>query len=441
MDRDGIIEALLLWNFWEKEIDTGIPRPGYLACIKKFLVTDEVVVLTGVRRSGKSTILLQALSELFKSKVPKINTLYVNFEDPKFYNFLNVDLLDNIWQAYIDYLKPKGKVYLVLDEVQKVQGWEHWVRSKYDRKEDVKIFVTGSNAELLSPEFATVLTGRHFQVPVTPLSFGEFLSFKGIKADSGRLWYVKNKNKLFNLTREYLATGGFPKVVLTKGELLRKELLLQYFNDILTKDVVERYKIKDVSKLKNLALFYNTNFTRSYSFNKVKKVADFALSLDSVQRFSHYMENAFLISFLRRFSFSLRNQMQAQRKVYLVDNGMRNAVAFKFSEDKGKLLENAVYQQLQCGNKEIFYFSEKNEVDFVCKEGLKVNELYNVCYSLENKETLLREVSALVEAMKYFKLKESSIIIAEGRGEKIKEQDFTITIVPFCEWALQSGDK
>jgi len=435
MDKDEIIGALLLWNFWEKEIATGIPRQGYLERINKFLPTDEVVALTGVRRCGKSTILLQALAELFKAKVPRANTLYVNFEDPKFYNSLNIDLLDNIWQAYIDYLKPKGKVYLVLDEVQKVKGWEHWVRSKYDRKENVKIFITGSNSELLSPEFATVLTGRHLQLSVTPLNFREFLQFKGMDVESDKLWIVKNKAKLLNLSLEYLVTGGFPKVVLTEDESLRKELLSQYFSDILTKDIVERYRVKDVSKLRNLALFYSTNFTRSYSFNKVKKVADFSLSLDSVYRFSHYMESAFLISFLQRFSYSIKNQMHAQRKVYLVDNGIHNAVAFKFSEDKGKLLENAVYRHLRSTNREVYYYSEKKEVDFVCKQGLKVKELYNVCYSLDDKETLLRETAALIEGMKYFKLKESNIIIAEGRKRQITEQGFTILIVPFYEWA------
>ena len=439
MDKEEIIGALLLWNFWEKEIATGIPRQYYLERIKKFLSTDEVVALTGVRRCGKSTILLQALAELFKANVPRANTLYVNFEDPKFYNSLNIDLLDNIWQAYIDYLKPKGKVYLVLDEVQKVKGWEHWVRSKYDRKENVKIFITGSNAELLSPEFATILTGRHLQLPVTPLNLREFMQFKGMNMESGKLWNVKNKAKLLNLSLEYLVTGGFPKVVLTEDELLRKELLSQYFSDILTKDIVERYRVKDVSKLRNLALFYSTNFTRSYSFNKVKKVADFSLSLDSVHRFSHYMESAFLISFLQRFSYSIKNQMQAQRKVYLVDNGIHNAVAFKFSEDKGKLLENAVYQHLRNTNREVYYYSEKKEVDFVCKQGLKVKELYNACYSLSDKETLLRETAALIEGMKYFKLKESTIIIAEGNKRQISEQGFTISIVPFYEWALSLG--
>lgn len=438
MEKEQIVEALLPWNFWEKDIETGIPRKKYLSRIEKYLTTDEIITLTGVRRSGKSTILLQVLSGLIKGKIPRSNILYVNFEDPQFYNFLNLDLLGRIWQAYCDYLKPKGRVYLVLDEVQKIEGWEHWVRAKYDRKEKVKIFVTGSNAELLSPEFATVLTGRHLELSVAPLTFKEFLKFRGIEVKNDKLWLLKKKGDLERNLIEYLKIGGFPKIVLTPDELVRGELLAQYFNDILTKDVAERHKIKDVNKLKNLALFYSTNFTRGYTFNKVKKVADFALSLDSIGRFSHYLENSFLISFLPRFSYSLKNQMQAQRKVYLVDNGIHNATAFKFSENKGKLLENAVFQQLRDDRQEVYFFSEKKEVDFVCKRGLKVIGLINACYSIDDKETLLRETSALIEGMKYFKLKESKIIIGEGEYREISEQGFHISIIPFYQWALGS---
>lgn len=437
MQKEQIIDTLLLWNFWEKDIDTGILRDEYLDQIQRYLKTDEIVALTGVRRSGKSTISLQVLANLIKNNVSRANTLYINFEDPKFYNFLNVDLLDNIWEAYFDYLRPDGKVYLVLDEIQKIKGWEHWARAKYDRKEKVKLFVTGSNAELLSSEFASVLTGRHLQLFVTPLNFTEFLKFRNIEVKSDKFWWLKNKDALKKLSWEYLQTGGFPKVVLTKDELLRKELLTQYFNDILTRDIVDRYKVKSVDKLRNLALFYSTNFTRKYSFNKVKKVADFSLSLDSIHRFSHYLENSFLVDFLPRFSYSLKNQMQTDRKVYFVDNGMHNSISFKFSLDKGKLLENAVFHHLKRRNVELYYFSEKQEVDFVCKEGLSITELINVCYSIDDKETLLRETSALVEGMRYFKLKESKIIVAEGTRKKLNEQGFDIWIVPFCQWVLE----
>lgn len=436
MEKEQIIETLLLWNFWEKDIDTGIPRQEYLTQMKRYLNTDEIVTLTGVRRSGKSTLLLQLIDKLIKNDVPRINTIYVNFEDPRFYNFLNIDLLDIIWESYCDYLKPKGKVYLILDEIQKIKGWENWTRAKYDRKENIKIFVTGSNAELLSSEFASVLTGRHLQLFITPLSFREFLKFRGIVIEKDKLWLLKNKSRLKNLALEYLQSGGFPKIILTEDELLRKELLSQYFNDILSRDIVNRYRVKDADKLEKLALFYGTNFTRKYNYNKIKRVTDFALSLDSIQRFSHYLKNAFLIDFLPRFSYSLKDQMQTDRKVYFVDNGMHNAIAFKFSKDKGKLLENTVFQHLKRQKKEVYYFHEKQEVDFVCKQGLDIVELINVCYRLEDKETLLRETSALVEAMRYFKLRESKIIIAEGDSDNITEHGFDIQIIPFYLWAL-----
>ncbi len=437
MNREEIIATLVPWNFWEKDIAIGIKREHYLLRIRRYLATNEILAVSGIRRSGKSTILLQVLADLIQGGTSRKNTLYVNFEDPKFYNALKIDLLDEIWNAYIQYIKPVGKTYIVLDEIQNVKGWERWVRAKYDKKEDIKIFVTGSNAELLSSEFASVLTGRHLQLFVMPLNFREFLMFKDIDTGDDKLWLASHRETLQNLTRDYLQVGGFPKIVITGDDLLRRELLSQYFTDILTRDIVERFHVKDVAKLKNLALFYGTNFTRRYSFHKIKKVAEFSLSLDSIHRFSQYLESSFLINFLTRFSYSLKNQAMADRKVYFVDNGMHHAIAFKFSSDKGKLLENTVYYHLKQQGQDVYYFSEKNEVDFVCKKGTDITGLINVCYHLGDKETLLREIKALREAMKYFKLKESTIIVAEGGPREIKEDDFTVHVVPFGEWALR----
>lgn len=436
MQHEQIIEALSIWNFWEKNLETGITRGDYLTRLTRYLSTDEIVSVTGIRRSGKSTILLQLLNDLIKKQVPRKNTLYINFEEPKFYSALSLDFLDQVWQVYLDFFQPEGMVYLVLDEVQRVKGWEQWVRSKYDRREKVKIFVTGSNTALLSSEFSSVLTGRHLQVKVTPLSFKEFIAFQGMVSSEDPLWRIRQKKALLKWTEDYLMTGGFPKVVLTDDPLVRKELLSQYFDDILTRDVAERYRIKELAKLKNLALLYLTWMARPYSFNKIKKMADFSLSLDTVHRFSRYLEESFLIYSLPRFSYSLRNQMQAQRKVYPADNGLYNAVASKFSADKGKLLENAVFQQIKRSGREFYYFSEKKEVDFIIKEGLKVTEAINVCYDISDRETLLREVTGLVEAMEYFKLKESLLITADALPRMITEKGLTINITSFYQWAL-----
>lgn len=437
MEYEKIIEALIFWNFWERDISVGVPRNQYLQQISRYLKTDEIVALTGVRRSGKSTILLQTVKQLIhQQKVLPQNTLYINFEDPKFFNYLKIELLDEIYKAYKQYLKPQGRIYIVLDEVQKIEGWEHWVRTKYDQKEDVKIFVTGSNADFLASEFSNVLTGRHFQIQVTPLNFREFLEFKKVEISNDPMWFIQKEEILNQCLAEYLIYGGFPKVVLAEDEFLRKELLMQYFHDILSKDIVDRYKLKEITKLKSLALFYAANITRKFSFHKVDKVIDFPISLDSIQKFSHYLQSSFLVNFLVRFSYSLKNQMQTDRKVYFIDNGMRNAVAFKFSSDKGKLLENAVYQHLLQQKKEVYYFNEKKEVDFVCMESAKIKELIGVCYSLKEKETFLREVAALKEGMAYFKRKKALLITADGDEKEIKEDGAVIKIASFKKWAL-----
>ena len=188
MQRDQIIEALSIWNFWETEIDTGIRREEYLDLFSRYLSTDEIVTVTGIRRSGKSTLLLQLLKDRIKKQTPRETTLFINFEEPKFYPVLNLEFLDQVWQSYLDFFKPTGLVYLVLDEVTRVKGWEQWVWSKYDRKEKVKIFVTGSNTALLSSEFSSVLTGRHLEAGVWPLSFKEFIAFQGMASSEDPRW-------------------------------------------------------------------------------------------------------------------------------------------------------------------------------------------------------------------------------------------------------------
>lgn len=438
MKKEAIIKTLLFWNFWEKDINVGIPRPRYLDTIKRYLKTDEIIAITGVRRSGKSTILLQTLSHMIKAGTSAKNTLYVNFEDPLFFNDLKIDLIEQIYQTYVAYLKPEGTVTIVLDEVQKIQGWEQWARSKYDQKENVKIFVTGSNADFLSSEFSSVLTGRHLQIQINPLDFREFITFKKCPFSHDPLWAIKNKNTLAALLSDYLEWGGFPKVVLTDDTILRKELLMQYFHDILSKDIVERHKLKDYNKLKSLTLFYATNFTRAFSFHKVRNLSEVSLSLDSIQRFSQYLNSAYLIDFMPRFSYSIKNQMQTGRKVYLIDNGIQNAVAFKFSSDKGKLLENAVYQHVKAQSIDIYYFAEKKEVDFVCKQGKDITRIIGVSYDVSNKETFNREMNALSEGMKYFGLQQATLIIAEGEKQTYKTDCGTVTIIPFVEWSLGS---
>ena len=252
---EQIIEILDKWNLWNRKIETGIIREEYLKKLELFLKTDEIIAIVGVRRSGKSTILLQLLEHITtKKNVNKINTLYVNLEDDLLYPYLDIKLLNRIYEAYKTVLKPKGKVYIIFDEIQKIDGWEHFVRSIYDRKENAKIFVTGSSSKLLASEFSSLLTGRHLTLHIYPLNFKEYLKFKNFNIKT-KLDEIHNRKKLIQISKEFLVDGGFPKIILTKNDLLKKELLTSYFNNIITRDIVERYKIRDISKIKNIALF------------------------------------------------------------------------------------------------------------------------------------------------------------------------------------------
>ncbi len=430
LTNEQIVEILDKWNFWKKKIDIGILRDLYLDKLKLFLKTDEVVAVQGVRRCGKSTILLQLLDYLISKKnVNPLNTLYVNFEDESFYPYLNVELLNQIYEAYRLTLNPKGKIYVVFDEIQKIEGWEHFVRGIYDRKENAKIYVTGSSSRLLSSEFSSLLTGRHLTLQVYPLSFKEYLKFKKFEVKT-KLDKIHSKKKLIELSKDFLVEGGFPKAVLTKDELLKRQLLTSYFNDIITKDIVERYKIRDISKIKNLALFYAANLCEFISFNSIKKMLE-EKSVETIERYSSFLESAYLVFFNKMFNYSLKKQMANERKIYFIDNGLRQAVAFQFKDMYGNLLENAVYLELlKEGKEDIFYHKSKKEVDFLIQRGLKIAFVLNVCWDLADPDTKEREVNSLIEAMNTYGLKMGYIVTFDTE-KTIQIKDKEIRVIPF----------
>lgn len=433
---EQIIEILDKWNFWNKKIEMGILRSLYLDKLKLFLTTDEVVAVQGVRRSGKSTILLQLLNYLISERnVNPHNILYVNLEDEFFYPYLNINLLTQIYDAYKSIMYPKGKIYLVFDEIQKIDGWEHFIRGVYDRKENAKIFVTGSSSRLLSSEFSSLLTGRHLTLQVYPLNFKEYLKFKNFEVKT-KMDKIHNKKKLMQISRDFLIEGGFPKIVLTKNELVRKELLTSYFNDIITKDIVERYKIRDVSKIKNLALFYAANFCEFISFNSIKKMLG-EKSVETIERYSSFLESAYLIFFNKMFDYSLKKQMVNERKVYLIDNGLRQAVAFQFKDMYGNLLENAVYLELLKGGKEtVFFYKGKKEADFAVQRGLKIHLVLNVCWDLTDPDTKKRELNSLVEAMDSYGLKRG-FIITYDTAKTLQIKGKLIKVIPFYKLCFE----
>lgn len=429
MKKDRIIEILNNWNFWNKDIDIGIRRAGYLEKLKNLEKTGQIVAVAGVRRSGKSTLMLQYIKHLIDGGLDNKNALYINFEDPRFYTELSLQLLQDIYEAYLEFMEPNAAPYIFLDEAQNVAGWEKFARALHERKE-AKIFVSGSSSKLLSEEFGTVLTGRHVDLTVYPLSFGEFLTFKGLEIKD-KMDLISKRIKIKGLLRDFIENGAFPQVVLS-GE--KKEILARYFDDIVSRDVVERYNVRKAAKLRALASYYLTNVSSPISFNRIKKFI--GLPFNTVERFSYFLNYAQLVFFVKKFAYSLKEQEVNPRKVYCVDTGMRNAVCFTVSDDMGKLYENVVFLKLLQDGREVYYWKNKGECDFLVKKGRVVGEAIQVCFDVENEETREREVRGLLEAMKKFRISRG-IVITEDYESEEKMGKKRIEFVPLWKWLLE----
>jgi predicted AAA+ superfamily ATPase len=437
MEKSRIIEVLAGWNFWNRDLEVGIPRKSYLDELLRFVKADKIVSIVGVRRSGKSTLMRQMAKAMIEAGTDRKNILIVNFEEPEFEG-ANVGLLQRIYEAYLEILRPPGKPFLFLDEVQNVERWERFVRALNERKEAF-IAISGSSSRLLSQELATVLTGRQIYFEIFPLSFREFLSFEGMEI-GGMEEALLNSSKIRGLFREYLEVGGFPEIVLNKDPAYRARTSRSYYEDIISRDVVQRFKIRKPEGLKALARFYLTNISSPISFNRISRFLN--LPTETIRRFSYSLETANLIFFTKRFSWSVKEQENSPRKVYSVDVGISNAIGFRFRENLGKVAENLVAVELrrkmaQNPSTEVFYWKDigQREVDFVVKEGLRVKQLIQVCWDPTDEATRKRELKGLARAMEGFKLREGLVLTEDFEGEE-KINGRRVRFVPLWKWLI-----
>jgi len=424
------INKLNEWNpWWENKrlIDElkGEPRPQYKNLIDSTKIR-EITIITGVRRSGKSTLMYQIIDNLLKKGIVPEQILFVNLEDKK----LTKDTLDDIYSGYRESINLNKKAYVFLDEIHRREGWESWIRKKYDLKTNAKFIISGSCSYLLKKEYSTLLTGRNLTFEVFPLSFDEFLLFKklNINKDNIKKGIILEKTKLSILKylKEYLTLGGFPEI-LFKQKNYKIKVLEQYFDDILYKDIVDRYNLNS-QKTKDFALFLITNFTNFISLRNIRN--SLKLSYDTIKDYLSYYKEAFLFFTLDHFSYSFKEQKTLASKIYCIDNGLRNAVSFKFSEDEGKLAENLVLVELKRKEKEPYYWKNKSEVDFVIKNKDQSLTAINVSYTDELKE---REEKGLLEFKKEFKKTKELIIITKNLEKKEKGIRYT----PLWKWLLE----
>ena len=435
--KENIIEILIDWNLWGNFSPNFKPREEYLKKINSFLKTGQILVIKGVRRAGKSALTYLTVMDLIKKgHLKKENALFINFEDPRLPIDLEIKDIIKIYETYLEDLRPTGQMLVVLDEIQRVKAWERAARFFLENK-NLKVIVTGSSSKLLSQEYATVLTGRHIDLEIFPLSFQEFLQFKNLKLRS-KLDILRERVKIKQMLTRFVNYGGFPKVILEKE---KEKLLETYFNDIIVKDVVQRFKIKEMGKLTELARWYVTNISTVQSFNKIKNY--FKLSLDSVERFSSYFDLARLCIFVPKFSYSPKSLALSPKKVYIIDQGFFKVLGFNFSQNLGRIYENIVgLEILRFYKKEIFYWKNSgHEVDFVVKEGLKITRLIQVCYNIENPEVKKREIQALLRASQELSCRDLLVITEDYQAEEKviwRKMSSMIKFIPLWKWLLNN---
>jgi len=429
MKDSQLIEVLEYWNFWSQDRPTGIYRKHYAQELYHQRKLKEASVVAGVRRAGKSTILLQVLEKLIDEGVPRKNILYVNFEEPTFIPYLTVEFLLRIHDLYLERLNPEGRTYVVLDEVQLVPGWERFVRGLYDREKDVKFYITGSSSKLLSREYGASLTGRIVSSEVFPLSFQEFLVFRNrenlIDKSQG-----KGSPALRNLFNQYIRFGGFPQVVLTEEEKDKMQILKDYYTAVIEKDIIQRYRVRDIMKLKEFCLNLYANVATYFSGYQAEKRQK--ISQPTANKFLEYAREVFLVQTIDYFSYSFTEQKANPYKVYAIDPGLYNAVSFRFSENIGRLFENVIYLALRRKGEDVFYWKGKGDVDFLIRKGTKIDKLINVCWDL-NQNNEKRELSGLCEAMEKFNVSKAEIVVG-GYDDQATIKGKKVMISNFFNW-------
>lgn len=410
-------QLIKIIDFWQKSVASDKLQDRQI--LKEIdSKSQEIVDLVGPRRSGKSSI----LKLIIRNLDVKNNFLYINFEDPFFINHNDPQIIEELIAMYREYFNP-GLRYLFFDEIQEINHWEKAVRKLRDG-EKFKIFITGSSSKLLSSEISSLITGRHLSYKIFPLSFSEYVDFKKIKLDSAKDIVLKEK-LLYKEFLKFMEIGGFPAVV-TSGNL---SLLKSYFFDILQKDIITRHDIREKDLLEKMAVFVLSNSGKIITVESLKKAYSF--SFDTVSSYLEYFKESFLVFDLLQFSYSLKKQNKGLKKFYAVDCGLASAVSFRFSEDKGRMLENIVFLELKRIGEEIYYYKNKDgtEVDFLIREKNKNKELIQVCWDLSDEETKKREISNLAKAMNELKLK-SGTILTSNETDEINIEGKTIIVQP-----------
>ena len=396
LNKSVLIEILSDYNLWGNFNKNIKERPEYNLTLSKNLESETINIIKGIRRSGKSSICEKYIQDNYNNK----DSLIINLEDPRLPVNMDSNMLMDMLQAYYEYISPDNLKIAVIDEAQNADGWERFARYLVETK-NIKCVVTGSSSKLLSDEYSTLITGRHIDILVFPLSFNEFLNFRGIQINSS-LDVINKKFEVINMLNEYIEYGGFPEVVLVNDADVKNNLLKNYFNDIIIKDVAKRYKIRNIPELEQISMELISNIGDISSLRSVSR--SYNISLGTVERYFKYLSSSYLFMTLDKFSYSKRKQNKSLKKVYSIDTGIYNALSFKFSKQDSKKMENIVAielsRRINNSNKTLYYWKDyyNHEVDFVINDNDKVDELIQVTHSSSYESIKKREIENIIRA-------------------------------------------
>ena len=387
--------------------------------IQRFADDPSIIIISGIRRSGKSTI--QRILQLEYAK----SDYYFNFDDERLVRF-QVEDFQMLLEVLIELFGNQSTFYF--DEIQNIEGWERFVRRLYEQGK--KIYITGSNAKLLSKELGTHLTGRYIQFEVYPLSFQEIIHHKYPEALSKKPLSTTDVGIIQHLFSNYLKNGGIPEYV--KFEHL--EYLKDLLEGILYRDIIARYRVNGEKALREVVYYLASNIGKEFSYTNLAKI----VGLDSphtITNYCNYLEQYYLFFFINRYNHSLKKQIQYNKKCYMIDPALIYITGFRVSEDRGRLLENIVFLHLRMQTKELYFHKDKKECDFLIREGHQIIQAIQVTTSLSDEKVKNREIEGLIEAMNAYNLKEG-IILTENEQVTIEISGFLISVIPIWKWLL-----
>jgi predicted AAA+ superfamily ATPase len=428
----------LVYSFWEDSLENVKERVRDYSFVNQDFVND----IVGLRRSGK-TYLMFYIVKLFENEFGREQFVYLNCEHRSIYPLKLEDLNYLIAFIHQEGLLKK-KVFLFLDEVQTVNGWEVFVKSVYDEfNGKIKTIISGSVKSLLSKEYGRLLSGRHLTVRNFPLSFKEFLKFKGIE-ETDRIT-EEREAKIKKLSEEYIKFGSLPKFVLS-GE---KQYLEEALNDIIERDIKSRVNLRKKDVVDDLATLLMERVSSYISFTKLKNILNskgYRISTDLVIRYTSTFSDVFLFYFLPVFSAKYSSIIKSNKKVYVADNGFISVFPLKVSENFGKLMENVVFVEfLKRGldvSKNLFYFkdNQQNEVDFIVKRGSEVEQLVQVTYASGEDEVERREINSLIKASNLLKCS-NLLVITWSYEDRVEVENKKINFLPLWKWLLMKDQK